>query len=217
MTAPALRFETYRTGSGSEMMLALGPRDGPQVLFLEAFLEERNFLRRTMILIARHLADAGIGSCLPDLPGTGDSLLSIAEIDLADWRRAAADAAHAIATETGRRPVVASIRTAALIDDAADAASWWRFAPAIGADLLRTMRHAERIGGPPFAGYRITATMAAELERTLPAHPPGPLREAESPAQGAPLWRRAEPTEDRALAAALAKDLAAWVASCATA
>ena len=39
--------------------------------------------------------------------------------------------------------------------------------------------------------------------------------EADAKVAGSPLWRRAEPGEDAALAAALAADLAAWTKQCA--
>ena len=217
MNASALRFETYRTGGSSETMLALGPKDGLQVIFVESFLEERNFLRRTVVGIARRLAGRGIGCVIPDLPGSGESLVSLEEVDLAQWRKALADAAATIADASGRLPLIASFRAGALIDDAADGVGWWRYAAASGTELLRPMRRAEKLGGTPYAGYRLGHALLAALDDASPTLPPGPLREAEVASTGAALWHRSEPTEDIALTDALSDDLALWVDICAAA
>ena len=221
MTGPALRFESYRTATGSESMIAFGPAEAPQVVLVESILEERNFLRRTAVGIARILAEKGIGCVIPDLPGTGESLLSIEQVRLVAWRAAVADATAQVAARSGRTPVVAALRAGAILDDAVTAAAgWWRYAPASGMDLLRPMRRAEKLAGgdgETLAGYRLDPALVADLEQAAPIVPAGACQIAQPGFSGTPLWRRAEPAEEPQLTAELAEDLLSCVASCAAA
>lgn len=55
------------------------------VLFVPPFAEEMNRSRRLMALTGQKLAARGIGSLLPDLPGTGDSPLPFVEATWSGW------------------------------------------------------------------------------------------------------------------------------------
>jgi hypothetical protein len=216
---PSPEVGHYPTRTGDEQFLRFFSNSDIQIIIIEPLLEERNFLRRTVVDIARSLATAGIGCFVPDLPGCGESQWDVDAISLADWRTAVVDAAEWLARESGRTPHVAALRGGALLDDAVRAASWWRFAPADGETLLRPLRRAARFSDTEnaLAGYALTPEMIAELERATARQPSGPLREYVPELMGTPLWRRAEPDSDPALVQKIADDLAAWVRTCAAA
>lgn len=226
----AARYESYEGPLGRESMLVHGPEDGPRALILPLLFAEGNGTRATIVALARVLAAAGIGSAIPDLPGTGESETALAGVDWADWRSAAAAAGRAIG-----RPHVVALRGAALIDDAVAAASWWRYAPAPGATLLRQLERAQKIadseaapgtvtpgggiggGGEAaieLAGYRVSPLLCEGLRAAEPATPPGRLRSQAFEGPGMAPWRRAEPTADPELAARLGADIADWIHRC---
>ncbi|WP_156680963.1 hypothetical protein [Sphingomonas profundi] len=220
-------YVRYDWAGGREWMLRTGPREGPQAMIVPPLFEEMNFLRALTVALARDLAGLGVGCWIVDLPGTGESARPLAETSLSDWRAGATAAAAAIAEAAGL-PHVAALRGGALIDDAAQALSCWRFAPADGAGLLRQMERAQAIGereaGRPAAaadaptidliGYRIGRPLYDAVRAAAPATPPWPLREVPFAGPGAAPWRRAEPAPDAALSRALAEDLAVWIAAC---
>ena len=132
--------------------------------------------------------------------------------------------------------IVASVRGGALIDHVAKAAAWWRLAPVGGASLLRTLMRsrvsADREAGLTssleslqaeaktapllLAGNRLSPAMVAQLG-VSEAKAVEPLRSVGLGADGiagTPLWLRAEPGEDAAMAEAIAADIAAWSATC---
>ena len=217
MTAP--RIDHYDWPGGRETMLRFGPVRGPTVLAALPLFEEANRTRASLIAVLRRLAERGIGSALPDLPGTGESLVATADATLTDWCAAFAAAARTLAG-----PVhVVAWRGGALVDAAAEVATRWRLSPASGAETTRELRRAQAAsGGSLFAGNRLSATMIAELEAGEPSCA-GPLRsvrldtdprEADTKLPGRPLWRAAEPGTDPALEAALADDIAEWIGRC---
>jgi hypothetical protein len=221
--------------AAGELILRHGP-DGtaPRVLFVPPLFEEANRMRRTLVLAMRALADLGMASMLPDLPGQNESLVATDAVDIDAWRAALADV---VAAEPG--PVmIASIRGGALIDDSAVAAAWWRLAPVAGAPLLRTMLRARvasdreagvtssiddligEAGHKPLllAGNLLSPAMIAGLQDVVPAQT-DPLRtvalgDGPDAVTGSPLWLRAEPDEDAAMASAMAVDIAGWMATC---
>jgi len=219
------RYESYDGPRGREAMLVHGPADGPRALILAPFFGENNGTRATIVGIARLLAAAGIGSAIPDLPGTGESGTALAEIEWQDWRDAAAAAGRTIG-----RPHVVALRGGALIDDAVAAQSWWRFAPVPGATLLRQLKRAQKIadseaatddddapGGAgviELAGYRVSPLLCVALRVADPGLPVGPLRSLPFEGPGIAPWRRAEPTADSELAARLAADIEDWIHTC---
>jgi hypothetical protein len=219
-----------------DLCLRIGPDiEAPRVLFVPPLFEEANRMRRTLVMAMRALAAQGIGSLLPDLPGQNDSLLATEAADLEQWRTALA----AIVAAEPVPLLIAGVRGGALIDNAADAIGWWRLAPVTGASLLRTMlrtrvtsdREAGRDSSTEslmaeaaehallLAGNCLSPAMIAGLHGAVPADA-APCRTVTlgtgtDQIAGSPLWLRAEPGEDAALADAMAADIAAWVTACA--
>lgn len=218
---------------GHEAVLRFGPPVGPVVLFAPPLFEEANRTRAFIVTIQRALADLSLASMLPDLPGTNESLVETRDATLADWQ-----AAFATATVSASRhgPVhIAAIRGGVLVDRQAKAKSRWYFAPVSGEALVRDMLRARQVAHPgapmpneqdgqpvELAGNLLSPVMLAELRAAAP-HAPPPVRTvrlADDPmpsdrsVEGAPLWRRSEPDNDKVLAALLAADLEAWVRHC---
>ncbi|PQM28002.1 hypothetical protein CVO77_05600 [Sphingopyxis lindanitolerans] len=217
-----------------EHHLRIAPSGAPRatVLIVPPLFDEANRLRRTLVLAMRALAEKGFAAILPDLPGQNESLVALADVDLDRWQAALADVSAGLAGPV----IVASIRGGALIDHRAKAAAWWRLAPVGGASLLRTMMRArvaadreagvessldslqEAAGAAPLllAGNALSPAMVAQLGRAE-AQDVAPLRSVGLGAEGitgTPLWLRAEPGEDAAMAAAIAADIAAWSQTC---
>ena len=194
--------------------LRFGLNHDHQIIVIEPFFEEANRCRRLIAEVMRSLDTLGVGSSLADLPGTGESSVDIAEVRLADWRAAAKNLNPAL---------VASFRGGALIDDVASLGSW-RFAPETGSRIVRDLKRATltSVDRTLYAGHALSEEFLAELETAMPL-PRASLRtvrletdadKADIKFPGSPLWRRAEPGEDSALATALAADLADWARQC---
>lgn len=238
MTLAAPRHEFYVAAGRNEPIIARGPRDGPQMLLLAPLFGEMNRTRRLLADVMRTLESRGIGSWLPDLPGTGESLTPLDQLDWRHWRDAVA-AAAAKARENGPL-AVASFRGGALLDDGAVADCWWRLAPVAGASLMRDLNRVRQMSDKEdgvsakadhpdavteFAGYRLTALLQSGLASAVP-QALTPLRSVGLDGQsgstngviaGTPLWRRAEPAGSPAMSEAIAADLANWVETCAAA
>lgn len=222
-------------------MLRFGPDGGPLVVAVLPLFEEANRTRAFVVAILRALAERGIGSVLPDLPGQGESSVPTADMRLADLRAAfaAVPGTHAVA-----------IRSGALL---VDARPTWILTPHDGPALVRELT---RIAGGPLEGERseVAGNMVsrAMLQDFASAPHPGEGRDpavisderhfavpnapklgsglrrggsrvvrlasdpraADRHVAGEPLWRRAEPDNDRVLAQTLAVDIAEWVATC---
>jgi hypothetical protein len=205
-------------------------------MLVPPLFDEANRMRRTLVLTMRALAERGMASLLPDLPGQNDSPESTEAVTLAEWRTALAGAAS---RESGPL-LIASWRGGALIDDAAsNAMGWWRMAPLNGASIIKTMIRT-RIAGEKEAGRTVSAddirgmadhgpvelagtllngAMIAQLESATPAGVQ-PLRTVtvgtgEGKLPGSALWLRAEPGEDAAMAQAMAADIHYWAMTCA--
>ena len=219
-----------------EHILRITPTGSPRatILFVPPLFEEANRTRRTLVLAMRALAADGFATQLPDLPGQNENLVPLEQVDLASWQTALAEAA---ATIDGPL-VIASLRGGALIDHHAKAAAWWRLAPVGGASLLRTLMRArvaaDREAGLTssldslqaeaatapllLAGNRLAPAMIAQLG-SAEIQPAAPLRtvtlgSGADAIAGTPLWLRAEPGEDAAMATAITADIAAWSATC---
>lgn len=213
------RYAWAGNGRGGEEFLNLlsGGSTASVVIALPPF-EEANRTRSLAATIARALHAAGFAVATPDLPGTGDSLLPTAAARLEDWRTALAAAAAAL---PGRVHGV-SVRAGALLDVDADLVSRWMLSPQGGASLVRELERQRQLGDGMVGGNAVADEMLAALATAEPAAT-GPLRTVRlaSEAQPAdrvvdapPLWRRAEPDNDPALAALLADDIADWIAAC---
>lgn len=215
----------YRWAGRDEWMLVQPGVDGRHVLLLQPMFGELNRCRRLMRDVMRSLARRGIGSSLPDLPGTGESPRPLAECSWEDWIDAVA------AAQGDARLHLASIRGGALLDSVVKAASRWRLTPVAGSALLRDLERAQAItnveNGPEashqLAGYRLSSSLREGLAAAEPL-PATPLRTArlegdagasDATFVGPALWRRAEPGAAPELAEAIAADIADWIERCA--
>lgn len=216
-----MRYEAYQGPSGPEWMILHGPDEGVRVLILAPLFGEANGTRALLVDMARRLAAAGVGSAIPDMPGTGESVQPLPIIGWHHWRAAAAAAGRHLGI-----PHAASLRGGALLDDAVTVRSRWRFAPAAGAVLLRQLERAQMItdrevgaAAPAentiaLAGYQIAPQLCDQLRKAEPAEVTGPLHILPFEGPGVAPWRRAEPAGDPMLAARLADDLLAWIRTC---
>ena len=214
----------YAWRGGSEMLLRHGEGAARTVLILPALFEEANRMRRFTVELMRTLAARGIGSVLPDLPGQGESVISLADVQLRDWRDAVAAVMDAMRAD-GRPVLSVALRGGALLDDGADFG--WRLAPETGTRLLRDMVRATalsrqcsvhdveaqaRTAPTRLAGNLIAPSFYAALDLAVPADSGARVADI----AGSKLWRAAEPGEDADMVDAAADDIVAWSKSCAT-
>lgn len=196
--------------------LQFGESHRLQTLVIEPLFEEANRCRWLIAEVMRGLDRGGVGSRLADLPGTGESAVDIADVRLADWEAAVAAYAPAL---------IASFRGGALIDGGATQGVW-RLSPETGDRIVRDLKRATLTSGDStlYAGHALSPALLGELEgASLP--PNANIRtvrleteaaDADLKIAGSPLWRRAEPGEDPALAAAIVSDLIDWAKQCAS-
>ena len=120
MSAPALAFERFKSSDREEWLMRLGRPHAPAILFVPPLFEEMNRTRALIVAAMRWLAKRGHGCWLIDLSGTGESERDLGEVTWDDWRHDVTFAAAYIA-EKARKPLVASFRGGALVDDGAPA------------------------------------------------------------------------------------------------
>lgn len=231
-------IEQYDWAGGREAMIRFGPATGPIVLAVLPLFEEANRTRTFASGLLRRLAERGIGSILPDLPGQNESLVATEHAMLAGWRAALASAAASAAS--GAPVHILSFRGGALLDHDVKAASRWQLAPAKGEALVRELFRASAAAGAPLdldltdyndeggpvtiAGNRVSRHLLRDLNAAdcVRDGTVRVVRLATDPAvadrkvEGVPLWRQAEPGDDPELAALLAADVADWIARCAS-
>lgn len=238
MTA-RLELTSYAFNGHDELCLRAGSVNHKTVLLIPPLFDEMNRMRRMLIDVMRQLDEGGIGSFLPDLPGTNESLFPQEQASLTLWKDALTYCSATFNTPQYR----ASFRGGCLIDDFHNDVSSdnkkWRFSPAKGSSLLRTMMRTRIAsdkeaglstsiaqiteeaghGQVNLAGNAISPAMFTELQSAEPDSA-GNIRTAqlENKAQGAdvglpgsPLWLRAEPDEDSILSTAIANDLLSWI------
>ncbi len=219
-------FDSYDWAGGREAMLRFGPRTGPVVIAALPLFEEANRTRQFVVTILRALAAHGIGSVLPDFPGTGESLVATRDARLGHQ----IDAYSSLAQMLGVRTYAVSIRSGALLDTGAALAGRWHLAPQTGGDLLRDLERtrtaamrSEPLGESGYAGNVVSRAMLTELRaatlfathgRTRIVRLDTDPRAADRKYTGSPLWRRSEPGSDVVLAQVLAADISQWIASC---
>ncbi len=200
-----MRLDHYNWSGGREAMLRFGPSTGPVVVVALPLFEEANRTRAFAVTICRALAKRGVASVLPDLPGQGESLVPTADIKLSDLRAAFASAA-------GVGAYSFAIRSGALIDTDAKLAGRWHLAQQPGQDLLSELDRLRKIGKrTDFGGNAISDSFLKEIS-TLSHSDLADAMMTSRPIT--PLWRRADPDNDPALAALLADDIADWIATC---
>jgi alpha-beta hydrolase superfamily lysophospholipase len=217
----ALAFARFQSSTTEEWLMRIGEEAAPAILIVPPLFEEMNRTRALIAATMRRLAGEGFGCWLPDLGGTGESERDLADMTWDEWRHDVTSAC-AYVTEKAGKPLVVSLRGGALLDDAAQARGWWRFAPAEGLALQRDMVRAG-LAGVEWAGYAPSDALKAALSGATPAEV-APLRTvrletdaqaADAKFDGPALWRRSEPGTSDSLAEALAADIAIWSRSCA--
>ncbi|OQW73822.1 MAG: hypothetical protein BVN33_09285 [Proteobacteria bacterium ST_bin13] len=228
-------IDHYDWSGGREAMMRFGPDSGPVVIMLLPLFEEHNRTRTFAVTICRALADLGVASVLPDLPGQGESLAPTDQATLEIWRDGVTGVVQAELVR--RRVYLASFRAGAVLDGNEAAAGVWRLSPITGQTALADLQRAETVSGkrdwdalgPEDApvqlagnaiGWPLYTALRADAVLIEPQAPHRTVRLESDPATadikfpGAPLWRRAEPGNDPTLARALASDIADWVRSC---
>lgn len=204
-------------GCGEEWAVTLVSGRSTRLLVAPALFDEANRMRRFTLEVMRRLDRAGIDCLLPDLPGQGESLASLARQTPGDWQLALRGAAvHFGATH------VLAIRGGALVAPAD--LPGWRLAPVNGVVLLRQMLRAmviaEREAGREVTAQALLDRGRAEglvlsgwalgadfIDEFMRMEPPAALRATtvdQDMLGGGGLWLRAEPGEDAAQAEALA-------------
>ena len=234
-------IDSYETRRGREAMLRFGPASGPVAVVTLPLFEEANRVRALAVAICRALARRGVGSLLPDVPGQGESLVPLEQCGIGDFSDGIADAIK-LERADGRRCYGVSIRSGALLDTTAALDGRWQLAPQDGASVLRGLKrikqaaaragtvlgdrwHLDTDAPIEIAGNRIAPSLLTDLSRRIPwtAADGGFVRTvrlatdtmpADRHVPGAPLWRRAEPDSDPALATLLADDIADWITTC---
>lgn len=208
-----MTIDRYDWAGGTEPMLRFG-EGRPRVVLALPLFEELNRTRAFGVTLLRALAAQGIAGVLPDWPGTGESLTTTEASRLSGMR----GAYRAIAARYA--PVFAlSIRSGALIDGGAPVAGRWQFAPQSGEELARELSRQMSPEGD-VAGNLVSAALLSEIAAATLADKArvirldGDPRDADLSLPGRPLWRRAEPDNDPALAMRLADDIVAWIAAC---
>ncbi|WP_294337337.1 hypothetical protein [uncultured Sphingomonas sp.] len=235
-------IDWYDWAGGREAMICLGPDSGPLVIVALPLFEEANRTRTFAVTMMRALAARGVASVLPDLPGTGESLVALQDVTLMAMREA-----HEALTLSfdvqGRQTYAIGIRSGALLDAFSLNFGRWHFAPQAGGDVLRELvriKNAEAGGGARYdvhtiigaedgpiriGGQSLSADLLPDLSGALLFAGAGPTQRtvrleidpapADRKVTGVPLWRRAEPDNDLSLAETLADDIAQWVRTCA--
>jgi alpha-beta hydrolase superfamily lysophospholipase len=216
-----LAFERFRVDNREEWLMRLGRPHAPAILFVPPLFEEMNRTRALIVAAMRRLAKGGHCCWLVDLSGTGESERDLGEVTWSDWRHDVTSAAAHIA-EKSKKPLIASLRSGALIDGEAKTRGWWRFAPTDGAAVVRDMVRSGLAGGVEWAGYAPSDDLKSMLESAKPAMV-RMLRtvrlstdrgEADAKLEGPALWRRSEPGNSSELADAIAADLQRWSREC---
>jgi len=232
-------IDSYTWPGGREAMLRFGPASGPVVIAALPLFEEANRTRAFVVTILRQLALRGFAGALPDLPGTGESLIETEQASLSVWIASFKSATAALRPTYDSVHVIA-FRGGALVDRDGAVETRWHFSPLPGRTVIRDLGRialaAAKEAGTHFdpasltasgspveiAGNRLNRALLAAIERAEPvASPPrrivrldsDPLT-ADRHLPGTPLWRRSDPDNDSTLAALLADDIAGWIASC---
>ena len=207
--------DTYRWRGGTEMLLRQGTGSSITLLVLPALFEEANRMRRFTVTVMRALAERGIGTILPDLPGTGESEVSLSSVTYQDWHNAVSAFAPAVFGSI-------AFRGGALLDDVFD--NRWRLAPETGERILRDMVRATAFSEGKsatdldqqaqstttrLAGNLIGPALYTALSKVVPID-----GSQEAVVEGLKLWRAAEPGDDQDFAQQVADNITAWIKTC---
>lgn len=219
-----MKVASYPCGGGEEYALTFDSGRPHRLLIVPALFDEANRLRRLTCEVMRRLDAAGVDCMLIDLPGCNESLAELAQQTFDSWRAAVAGAGDHFAASH-----VVGLRGGALL--LPTDVPGWRYAPVNGANLLRQMLRARIVAareggltetqdsllqaglaqGLDLAGHRLGPEFIRQLQSAIPPIAPGLSDIAQDMVGGGGLWLRAEPSEDRAQADALAAILAIGV------
>ncbi len=233
----APRIDHYDWSGGREALLRFGPDTGPVVILALPLFEEANRTRTFAVGLLRQLAERGIAGLLPDVPGQGESVVPLAGLSVPRMAEALMALTHRCLAND-RRAYAVGIRSGALLDTLAACSGRWHLAPQDGGSLLRDLHRTWRAAGNDgdqlammygtdaveIAGNVLSPDLLTSFSSATPFDLPGiprrVVRLSSDPApanrhiDAAPLWRRAEPGDDPALANLLADDIATWIAAC---
>lgn len=231
---PSPAFVSYEFADREELCLCAAPRSLRRIMLVPPLFDEMNRMRKMLVDVMRCLEALDIGSFLPDLPGTNESLIALEKVSLSDWQNAVKACAqqHDISH-------IASFRGGALAVAELPSASHWIFNPVKGATLLRTMLRT-KLASDKESGL---STSLAELSSQAEA---GPLelagniigsdlftqlnnagmpelanqriirldsdnKSCDGQIPGSALWLRAEPDDDPTMSSAIADDIDGWL------
>ncbi|MEP2988765.1 MAG: hypothetical protein ABJN65_00540 [Parasphingorhabdus sp.] len=232
-----LDCSSYRFSDRDEYCLRTGTQSSDQILLIPPLFDEMNRMRHMIVDTMRILSERGVGTILPDLPGSNESLFPQRQTNLEVWR----DALKTCLESHPECSYVASFRGGCLIDGISNNLPTWRLTPVKGKSLLRAMMRT-RIASDKEAGSIVTMSEltkkvkneAIELAGNIlsPAMfeqlheadiiEPNALRTmrldtdsqpADGKLAGSPLWLRAEPEADPILSQSIADDLEEWIKS----
>ncbi len=227
-------FVSYEFADRKEFCLSIAAQSSRRVMLVPPLFDEMNRMRTMLVDVMRSLEALGVGSFLPDLPGTNESLIPLEQVTLSDWQKAIETCAaqHKISH-------IASFRGGVLTAANMKTAEHWIFTPAKGATILRTMLRtkvaadreaglttslaelASRAGAGPLelAGNIIGPDLFAQLNAAdIPdlkhqriVRLESDSKPADGQITGSALWLRAEPDDDPAMSSAIAQDIANWI------
>ncbi len=231
-SAPA--FVSYEFADRKEFCLSVGGQLSRRIMLVPPLFDEMNRMRKMLVDVMQALETLEVGSILPDLPGTNESLVPLEDVTLTDWQKAIEACAqqHEISH-------IASFRGAALTVANLRQIDHWIFCPVKGATILRTMLRtrvaadkesggntslagltAEAESGPiELAGNNLGSALFTELNAAeLPdlenqriVRLESDNKPGDAQISGSALWLRAEPDDDPAMSAAIAQDIANWL------
>ena len=230
-----LECSSYRFADRDEYCLRSGVKHSIQILLVPPLFDEMNRMRRMIADIMRLLDNHDVGTTLPDLPGTNESLYPQQDTSLEIWREALNICRD---NQQGCSHIV-SFRGGCLIDDLSDNLPVWRLTPVKGNSLLRTMLRtriaSDKEAGTTtsmadlanivktesieLAGNIISPPMFAQLQDSVVKTPKllrtarleSDSKSADVRLNGTPLWLRAEPDADPSLSQSIADDLVNWI------
>lgn len=226
---PAPAHLCYEFGGHEEYCLSFGDAGATRkLLIVPPLFDEMNRVRRMLVEAMRALAERGLRTYLPDLPGCNESLADISGQTIPAWQNAIQAASRQFGTTH-----IASLRGGTLIDHAAGL-PLWRLAPVKASSLLKTMLRtriaadkesglsttidglmSQALSGPlALSGYHLGSAMLESLDDATPAAVPNVYEAVLTDVCGSALWLRAEPQDDPVMSAALAAELDRWSALC---
>ena len=229
--SPSPRHLSFHFEGFDEACLSFGEVGALRsILIVPPLFDEMNRVRAMLVAAMRGLAERGMMTMLPDLPGCNESLAPVSSQSVQSWQGAMLSAAHQLGATH-----IASIRGGSLIATQIRLPHW-SLASVKGASLVKTMLRTRiasdkeagrtssietlmseaRTGPIDLAGYALGPDMLAGLEAAVPGEASVAVTLGDESGQlsGRPLWLRAEPQEDADMSAALAAELDRWSASC---